>query len=133
MPSLSFANSKTYVASGSLSGHALIAVQLVVAGHPTMSVDCVVDTGSAYTILPLALARSAGIVPNGPRITISTISGTTAGFVSHTVDLLIAGSYAVPNCQILFSAASGFVPIIGIQDLNNAFDFAFEFSQWHYG
>jgi predicted aspartyl protease len=96
----------------------------------TRITDCVIDTGSQYTILPAAVFVGIGI-PAGPTISIRTISGAIARFGSHQVDLLIERLYHV-GTTVLSTAARGFTPVLGLADAKDAFDFGFDFSQWYF-
>jgi hypothetical protein len=99
-------------------------------------VQCMVDTGSDYTILPLGLAGAVGIVPSGGLVSITTVAGTSVSLSSHSpVDLEIEG-YAISLRTVLFSPFStvgGFIPILGRPELIAAFDFGFTVTDWHWG
>ena len=105
-------------------------------GTKSFTIQCLVDTGSDHTVLPLALATSIGITPSGPLVSIGTAGGAHSRFQSHSpADLIIEG-YVIKGVTILlspFSAIGGFTPIVGRKHLINAFDFGFTTKEWHWG
>jgi hypothetical protein len=96
------------------------------------TLQCLVDTGSDYTILPMSLAVSFGIMPAGPPVTFRTAGGTTYSLISQPgLDLLIEG-YAI-KATVAFASSAAFIPIVGCFDLVNAFDFGFDDVNWFWG
>jgi predicted aspartyl protease len=94
--------------------------------------NCLVDTGSDYTILPQRAAMAAGLALTGPKVRFRTAGGTIYSLPSHlTVDLVVEG-YPVTG-QVLFSSAKGFTPILGRWEIVSAFDCGFDTTNWHWG
>jgi hypothetical protein len=130
-----FPHSKPY--SGSATNLRPFAdVVLIGPTGSSYTIQCLVDTGSDHTILPLGLATSVGIIPSGPLVSVAAAGGTRVSFQSHApADLVIEG-YTIRGVTILlspFSAIGGFTPILGRKHLINAFDFGFDTKEWHWG
>jgi hypothetical protein len=101
-------------------------------GTVLASNECLVDTGSDYTILPQNTAAIAGLKLTGPKVTFRTAGGMSYSLPSHmSVHLLVEG-YAI-TAQVLFSSAKSFLPILGRWELVNAFDFGFDDTNWYWG
>jgi hypothetical protein len=93
------------------------------------SFNCLLDTGSDYTLLPDALLPLLGIVPTS-TITFSTVSGskTTLPFIPM-VNLKVEG-YSISRGVAFYS--SGFIPILGRNEAISAFNFGFDENYWYY-
>lgn len=91
---------------------------------------CLVDTGSDFTILPMAAAMAAGITPSGSAVTFQTAGGARYSLPSHAPVPLIIEGYLVPNARVVFSAGQGFSPILGRGELLAAFDVGFSRTDW---
>lgn len=101
-------------------------------GQRSGPINCLVDTGSDYTILPLRIATTLNINPPTPA-SIITSSGQTVSFQSHkSLEIVIEG-WILKNVHVLFSPAQQFIPILGRIDLIDTFDFGFDSSYWHFG
>lgn len=95
------------------------------------TIQCLVDTGSDYTVLPMSMATAVGIVPSGPLITFRTAAGVSYSLPSHPrVDLIIEG-YAI-RVPIAFSTAASFIPILGRIEAVAAFDIGFDVANWYW-
>jgi predicted aspartyl protease len=103
------------------------------AGVNSSIIQCLVDTGSDYTILPLAIASSIGIQTTGTPIV--PVTFRTAGGVQYTLPLHPAVDIRVEGYRIqvpvVFSPAA-FSPIVGRQELLAAFDLGFDTGQWYW-
>jgi hypothetical protein len=92
---------------------------------------CLVDTGSDYTILPLAAARAIGITPSA-SVALQTAAGTTTSLVVHpSLDLQVEG-WLLSGTRVAFSPAPGFTPVVGRIELMSAFDFGFDQRAWYH-
>ncbi|MBX9624554.1 MAG: retropepsin-like domain-containing protein [Gemmataceae bacterium] len=93
--------------------------------------QCLVDTGSDYTILPWVAATAIGLTPSGPVVTIRSVGGRVYRLMSDEVAIEIEGKLV--RVPVAFSAAGGFSPILGRSQLLAAYDFGFDTSHWHWG
>ena len=101
-------------------------------GTKSATFQCLVDTGSDYTILPLSAATAIGLTPSGPPITFRTAGGTTHSLPSHSwVDMIIEGYHIIG--PVVFSDAIDFSPIVGRLELVQAFDIGMDVTEWYYG
>lgn len=100
-------------------------------GAASPTIQCLVDTGADYTILPLGLAAAVGIVPTGPLVAFRTAAGTLFALPSHpSVNLTVEG-YAI-TVPVAFSAAPAFAPLLGRLELVAAFDAGFDVTSWYW-
>ncbi len=79
-----------------------------------LAVEFLVDTGATRSALPEALARQAGLVPQG-RVQSSTAGGTVQGW-SARADLLLQGGVRVDRLPITVLPALG-APLLGMDVL----------------
>ena len=95
------------------------------------TIQCLVDTGSDYTVLPMSMATAVGIVPSGLPVTFRTAAGVSYSLPSHpTVDLIVEG-YRI-NTPVAFSTAASFIPILGRLEAVAAFDIGFDVANWYW-
>ena len=100
-------------------------------GTVKYKLQCLVDTGSDYTVLPTA-ATAAAIALSGPAITFNTAGGVAYTLPSHpAVDLIVEG-YAI-TVPVAFSASTAFTPLLGRLELVEAFDAGFDATNWYWG
>ena len=100
-------------------------------GGTSPTVQCLVDTGADYTILPLSLATAIGIMPTGPLVAFRTAAGTAFALPSHPAVSLIVEGYAI-TVPVAFPAAAAFAPILGRLELVAAFDVGFDVTSWYW-
>ncbi len=94
--------------------------------------QCLVDTGADYTVLPLAMALSAGITVSGGFSTITTVAGAASFYFLTGITLEVEG-YVVPtDVYIDPSPAAAYIPLLGRATLLSAFDLGFNVSDWLY-
>jgi predicted aspartyl protease len=95
------------------------------------TIQCLVDTGSDYTILPMSIATAVGITPTGPPITFRTANGASYTLPSHpSVDLIVEGYHI--TVFVVFSSAAAFTPILGRLELVTAFDIGLDTTNWYW-
>ncbi|MGX6998849.1 aspartyl protease family protein [Caballeronia sp. KNU42] len=99
-------------------------------GTTSSRIDCLVDTGSDYTILPAAVASKIGLATIGPNITVGTPSGSTFTLPSANLQITIEGF--IINTQVLLTSAKKFTAIVGHHDLIKAFDIGFDITDWYW-
>ena len=108
-------------------------VEIINGGNASSKIDCLVDTGSDWTILPLLVAQSVGINPPFSS-TANFITASGSGYslpVERNVTIRIEGYR--PNCNIVLSSAAGFVPILGRLELMWAFNSGLDTVKWYWG
>ncbi len=79
-----------------------------------VAIEFLVDTGATRTALPEALARAAGLVPEG-RVQSSTAGGTVAGWVGRA-DLALQGGVRAERLPITVLPTLG-APLLGMDVL----------------
>lgn len=127
-----FASSKPLDAARNHRAYADVRLTTANGTVKSSTLQCLVDTGSDYTVLPLSAATSVGIVPSGPWVTFRTAGGANYRLRSHLgVNLEVEG-YAIV-AQVIFSQATAFTPILGRLELVAAFDAGFDTSNWYWG
>jgi hypothetical protein len=127
-----FSYSKLLSTTPSARAYADVALTNPTYTRVSATIQCLVDTGSDYTILPMSLAGGFGIVPSGPPVSFRTAGGVTYSLPSQPgLDLMIEG-YAI-KATVAFSTSAAFIPIVGCLDLVNAFDFGFDDVSWFWG
>jgi len=94
---------------------------------------CLVDTGADFTVLPLAMASSAGIVITGISRPITTVAGSTSFFFETGIRLEVEGGYAVIT-DVFFdpSPSAAYLPLLGRKTLLDTFDLGFNVNEWLY-
>lgn len=127
-----FANSKLLNRGRNYRAYADVVVTNATGTVNSSIIQCLVDTGSDYTVLPLSAATAVGIVPSGPWVPFRTAGGATYRLQSHLGVLLVVEGYAI-TVQVAFSTARGFSPILGRLELAAAFDTGFDTSNWYWG
>ncbi len=93
--------------------------------------QCLVDTGSDYTILPISAATAIGLTPSGPPVTFRSVGGVAYTLPSHSAVYIEIQGYLTIG-TVVFSTAAGFSPIIGRLELIQAFDIGMDASNWYY-
>lgn len=127
-----FAQSKLLDSVNNHRAYADVIVTDPAGANSSSVLQCLVDTGSDYTVLPISAAHAAGIIPAGRPVNFRTAGGQTYQLPSHpTTDLIIEG-YSV-NALVAFSTSTAFSPILGRLELVAAFDAAFDTAHWHWG
>jgi hypothetical protein len=93
--------------------------------------NCLLDTGSDYTLLPDWLLRSSGITATGTAKFHSIAALPYTLPLATGVELIVEGTTI--RCDVAFYS-TGFTPILGRpQAMMAAFDFGFTTSDWYYG
>lgn len=121
-----------YISLDSL-GRAFVDVFLI---NPTNSslragpVKCLIDTGSDFTILPIQYANSINITPSNST-TIRSPGGTATYSSQPNLTLEICNLH-LPNADILFSSSSGFLSILGRNDLLSTIAIGMDDHNWYW-
>ena len=102
-----------------------------VTGVKSPTFQCLVDTGSDYTVLPMSAATAIGITPSGPLVTFRTVGGATHTLPSHSSSDIVIEGYLVIG-PVVFSSAISFSPIVGRLELIQAFDIGMNITDWYY-
>lgn len=127
-----FAHSKPLVVARNSRAYASVVMLNPATQQQSAALQCLVDTGSDYTILPLAVAMEIGIKPAGKMISFRAAGGAQYKLPSHAaVDLMIEG-YSL-QAEIAFSHSNNFMPILGRIELVFAFDVGFDTNNWYWG
>lgn len=126
---------KPLVSARSNRAYAFVSVRDA-SGTVVGNYNCLVDTGSDYTLLPDSLLPVLGLTPS------SLITFRTAGGTSYTlpyepppptgagIRLVIEG---VPKRLGVAFYSSGFTPILGRIEALSTFDIGFDNTNWFYG
>jgi hypothetical protein len=122
-----FSSSKPLVASRSHRAYADVQVVGPTGGKSPV-LQCLVDTGADFTILPMSAATVARIAPAGPPVTFRTAGGARYTLPSHPVELIVEG-YLI-NAVVAFSLGAAFNPIVGRLELVSAFDIGSNKTHW---
>ncbi len=118
-------------AANQFRAYAVVYLTDLTTGVRSPTFQCLVDTGSDYTILPMSAATAIGLTPSGPPVTFRSVVGTTYTLPSYSaVGIVIQGYLTVG--PVVFSTASGFSPIIGRLELIQAFDIGMDATNWYY-
>jgi len=127
-----FAGHKTLSAANRYRAYADVYLTDPSTGVKSSTIQCLVDTGSDYTILPMSAATAIGLTPSGPPVTFRTVGGATHSLPSHSwVDIVIEGYHIIG--PVVFAIATGFSPIVGRLELVQAFDIGMNLTDWYYG
>jgi len=129
---ITFANSKPLNRVRNYRAYADAVVTNASGSMKSSTIQCLVDTGSDYTILPLRAATAVGITPSGPPVTFRTAGGATYLLQSHLGVRLLVEGYII-TVQVAFSSAGGFSPILGRLEMAAAFDTGFDINNWYWG
>lgn len=93
-------------------------------------VQCLIDTGSDFTILPIHYASSININPSYST-SIRTPGGTAKYSSERNLALEICNLH-LPNVNILFSSSSGFISILGRNDLLSTIAIGMDDHNWYW-
>lgn len=128
---LTFGNAKPLTPTHNYRAYADVVMTNPAGTKKSSILQCLVDTGSDYTILPMSIAKVIGVTPWGPPIKFRTAGGVSYTLPSHpSVDLIVEG-YAI-KVQVAFSSAAGFTPILGRLEMVEAFDVGLDTINWYF-
>lgn len=103
-------------------------------GKPSSTVQCLVDTGSDYTILPARVASSIGINVRAinRRATFRGIGGRRYKLPLFTNINFEVEGYKFTS-QVVFNSSPQPIPILGRIQLLAAFDSGLDRNTWYWG
>lgn len=94
--------------------------------------NCLVDTGADYTVLPLFMTKSTGIVITGTLRRITTVAGSTWFLFETGITLEVEGYPVVTDVFFDPSPSAAHLPLLGRKTLLDTFDLGFNISEWLY-
>lgn len=101
-------------------------------GTPGSTYPCLVDTGADYTVLPLFMTRSTGIVITGTRKPIITIGGSKSFYFETGISLEVEGYSVITDLFFDPSPSAAYLPSLGRKTLLDTFDIGFNVNEWLY-
>lgn len=114
----------------------LAAVRLIdpSSGRRSLAYDCLVDTGSDFSILPLSAMSRLGRTHSGGTKRIASLGGSFVLEHEFGIDLNIEGYRITPRQGVCFAASptAAFLPVLGRVDLLTALTVAMAGSNWYW-
>jgi predicted aspartyl protease len=100
-------------------------------GSRSSIIQCLVDTGADYTVIPTYIVLGFNVTSTSP-FSVTTAGGYVTYNIQTGVDVEIEGFRI--KTDILFdpSPSAAYIPILGRVTLLSAFDFGFNINEWLY-